>query len=129
MFLELGDKTIELKTTLGVTRKIEKRFKATAAEVFEHIGAAEIDEHLAILKIAANEESDIDIESYIMENWDYFDIMMATQELVARLVFSGTTEQMDAKVQKYPVTEAQKNSIRGLLGIPIPTAPDTGESL
>lgn len=127
MFITVGEREYELSTKLGTAMAIEKRFKLPLTQIFEKIGVAEIPELISILAIAAGKVGDADFSAGLSENWDYMDLQTTVQEMLARLMFSGTPEQVEAKLAKFPIPEQQKNVIRGLLGLPkaeIPAAPD-----
>ena len=50
------------------------------------------------------------------------------QELITRLMFTGTDDEVEAKVEKYPLGETQKNLIRKMLGIPLKSSEQPTES-
>ena len=117
MFININGNEHELSTKLGISVKIEKKFRLPLTQVFEKIASAEIDELVDILAISANKLNDKDFKTEILENWDYVDLQSAVQELLARLMFSGDSEDVEEKIEKYPVGENQKNLIRRMLGI------------
>ena len=117
MFININGNEYELSTKLGISVKIEKKFRLPLTQVFEKIASAEIDELVDILAISANKLNDKDFKTEILENWDYVDLQSAVQELLARLMFSGDSEEVEEKIEKYPVGENQKNLIRRMLGI------------
>lgn len=117
MFININGNEHELSTKLGISVKIEKKFRLPLTQVFEKIASAEIDELVDILAISANKLNDKDFKTEILENWDYVDLQSAVQELLARLMFSGDSEEVEEKIEKYPVGENQKNLIRRMLGI------------
>ena len=117
MFININGKEYELSTKLGISIKIEKKFRLPLTQVFEKIASAEIDELVDILAISANKLNDKDFKSEILDNWDYTDLQTNVQELLARLMFSGDSEEVEEKIKKYPVGENQKNLIRIMLGI------------
>ena len=117
MFININVNEHELSTKLGISVKIEKKFRLPLTQVFEKIASAEIDELVDILAISANKLNDKDFKTEILENWDYVDLQSAVQELLARLMFSGDSEEVEEKIEKYPVGENQKNLIRRMLGI------------
>ena len=117
MFININGNEHELSTKLGISVKIEKKFRLPLTHVFEKIASAEIDELVDILAISANKLNDKDFKTEILENWDYVDLQSAVQELLARLMFSGDSEEVEEKIEKYPVGENQKNLIRRMLGI------------
>lgn len=117
MFININGNEHELSTKLGISVKIEKKFRLPLTQVFEKIASAEIDELVDILAISANKLNDKDFKTEILDNWDYVDLQSAVQELLARLMFSGDSEEVEEKIEKYPVGENQKNLIRRMLGI------------
>ncbi len=130
MFITVGDSEYELSTKLGIGKKIEEKFKLPIGRTFENLGNALTDELLTIISIAADKTTDAAFRAAIYDNWDYSELYGAVQELVAKLMYSGTPEQNEAKIAKAAMSEPQKNALRELLGIPIPTAPpETAEAL
>lgn len=119
MFIKIGKNEYELSTKLGISLKIEKKFRLPLTQVFDKISAAEIDELVDILSISAGKVQDKSFREEILDNWDYTDLQCAVQELLSRLMFTGSDEDIEAKIEKYPVGEAQKNLIRGMLGLPV----------
>ena len=117
MFININGNEHELSTKLGISVKIEKKFRLPLTQVFEKIASAEIDELVDILAISANKLNDKDFKTEILDNWDYVDLQSAVQELLARLMFSGDSTEVEEKIEKYPVGENQKNLIRRMLGI------------
>lgn len=129
MIITAGASHFELNTKLGTVKRIEAAFKLPLIEIFKNIAAAETQEMIKLLAIAADRaggEPFAELRRAIEDNWDYSDLMGAVQELVAKLQFSGTPEQIEAKLERYPADETQKNALRGLLGLPIIT-PSTGD--
>lgn len=118
MFIKIGKNEYELSTKLGTSLKIEKKFKLPLTQVFDKISVAEIDELVDILSISAGKIHDGNFKEEILDNWDYTDLQCAVQELLSRLMFTGSDEDIETKIEKYPVGEAQKNLIRGMLGLP-----------
>lgn len=123
MFITLGDTEYELKNTLGVAERIETKFKKPLTEILAYVEAAVIPELITIIAIAAGMTGDAKLPEDIKDNWDYIELQTAVQELLARMMFSGTPEQVETKIEKFPGGEDAKNAIRGLLGIPIPVQP------
>ena len=117
MIINVNENKYELSTKLGISVNIEKKFRLPLTQVFEKIASAEIDELVDILAISANKLNDKDFKTEILEDWDYVDLQSAVQELLARLMFSGDSEEVEEKIEKYPVGENQKNLIRRMLGI------------
>ncbi len=120
MFIDVKGNEYELSTKLGVSVKIEKKFRLPLTQVFEKIASADIDELIEIIAISANKVNDKEFKSEILDDWDYTDLQSAVQELLARLMFSGNDDEINEKIEKYPVGENQKNMIRRMLGI-LPT--------
>jgi len=119
MFIEVETNTYELKTKLDTSIKLEDKFKMPLMEIFSNIEKAEITELLSILAISADKVNDKDFKDDLTENWDYTDLQNAVQELLTRLMFSGSDEQNEKKIDKLPVGEEQKNAFREMLGLPI----------
>ncbi len=122
MFININGNDYELSTKLGISLKIEKKFRLPLTQVFEKILSAEIGELVDILAISADKINDGNFKENILENWDYTDLQNAVQELLARLMFSGDDDEVNTKIEKYPVGEKQKNLIRRMLGISPPTS-------
>lgn len=123
MFIEVGTNTYELKTKLGTSIKLEDKFKMPLMDIFSNVEKAEITELLSILAIASVNADDKDFvkkfKEDLTDNWDYTDLQNAVQELLTRLMFSGSDEQNEKKIDKFPVGEEQKNAFREMLGLPI----------
>lgn len=128
MFIKAGATEYELSTKLGVSLKIEKNFRLPLTQVFDKISVAEIDELIKILAIAADKVQDNSFKEQILQNWDYTDLQYTVQELLSKLMFTGTPEEIEEKVNKFPVGETQKNAIRGMLGIPLVSSEQPIES-
>lgn len=127
MFITINEKSYELSTKLGTAMALEKRFHMPVFQIFDKLGAAEIPELLDMLTIASGKDADA-LRQNLIDNWDYIDLQKAVQELIARLLFSGSPAVVEEKVNKFPVTEQQKNAIRELLGIPTVPVELTGSS-
>jgi len=119
MFITVGTNDYELKTKLGTSIKLEDKFKMPLTQMLANISNAEIPEVIDILAIAADKLKDKDFRDALTENWDYSDLQAAVQELFVRLMFSGTDEQIEKKIDKHPASEDQKNAFREMLGLPI----------
>lgn len=126
LFIHVGGSEHELSTKLGVGRQIEAKFKVPINQLFGKLDMAETPELVDIVCIAAGKASDKEFRDAIYDEWDYSDLYGTVQDIVARLMFSGTPEQIEAKIARTPGSEAQKNALRELLGLPSPTAPSTG---
>lgn len=125
MNITVGENTYELSTKLGTGKKIENHFKLPLVQIFGKLGEALSHELTDIIAIAAGKSGDKAFIAEIDDNWDYSDLYGAVQELVLRFQFSGTPEQIEKKLDKYPVGENEKNSLRELLGLPLPIATTT----
>ena len=123
MFITVGTNDYELATKLGTSIKLEQKFKLPLMEIFSNVERAEITELLSILAIASANANDKDFvkefKDDLTDKWDYTDLQNAVQELLTRLMFSGSDEQNEKKIDKFPVGEEQKNAFRELLGLPI----------
>ena len=119
MFITVSNNDYELKTKLITSIKLEQKFKLPLMEIFSNVERAEITELLSILAISADKVNDKDFKNDLTENWDYTDLQNAVQELLTRLMFSGSDEQNEKKIDKFPVGEQQKNAFREMLGLPI----------
>lgn len=126
MHIQVSDQQYELSTKLGTLRQIESRFKVPMMQLFGKLSEALTEELVEITAIAAGKANDKAFKDMIYAEWDFADLFGTVQELVARLLFSGTPEQNEAKLAKFPAPEQQKNAIRVLLGMPIPIAPVDG---
>ena len=62
MFININGNEHELSTKLGISVKIEKKFRLPLTQVFEKIASAEIDELVDILAISANKLNDKDFD-------------------------------------------------------------------
>ncbi|HZK22181.1 MAG TPA: hypothetical protein VFC76_07915 [Oscillospiraceae bacterium] len=123
MFITVGTNDYELATKLGASIKLEQKFKLPLMEIFSNVERAEITELLSILAIASVKANDKDFvkefKDDLTDSWDYTDLQNAVQELLTRLMFSGSDEQNEKKIDKFPVGEQQKNAFREMLGLPI----------
>lgn len=118
MFITVGDREYELSTKLGVASAIEKRFHKPLPQIFGLVGDAEIPELITIISLAAGKQNDQTFAQELLDNWDYIELQTAVQQLLAKLMFSGTPEQVESKIEKFPASEEGKNAIRELLGLP-----------
>lgn len=117
MFIEVNNVDYELSTKLGTARQLELKFKLPLARLFAHIEEADISELISILTTAAGNNKELEKE--MLEHWDYMDIQLSVQELLLNLMFSGTDEEKEKKLAKYPAPDEIKNGIREMLGLPI----------
>ena len=122
MYITVNGVNYELSTKLGTGKKIEARFKKSISEIFGELGSALSDELLDMILIAAGKTGDKAFVAEIDENWDFSDLFGAGQELVANLMYSGTPEQVEAKIEKHAGSDEQKNALRKLLRLPNPAA-------
>lgn len=126
MFITIAEKDYELSTKMAVGRKLEDKFKQPLPKLFERLGEALTEELITILTVAADKTGDAEFKDAVYDNWDYTDLYSAVQELIVRLMYSGTPEQIEAKFEKSGMPENRKNAIRELLGMPKPSAPFIG---
>ena len=128
MYITVGANEYELKTKLATSIKLEQKFKLPLIEIFANSEKAEILELISILAIAGDKVNDKDFKEELTEEWDYTDLQNAVQELLTRLMFSGSDEQNEKKIDKFPVGEEQKNAFREMLGLPTREAKSTDVS-
>lgn len=121
MYIEVNGESYELNTKLKTSRRIEQRFKIPLIQLFPKLSEALTGELIDIISIAADipdGEVKREFVRALGEHWDYAELQMAVQELIARLNFSGTDEEVERKLQRYPLPEEQKDPFRKLLGLP-----------
>ena len=118
MTINLGNKEYTLKTTLGVAVALEQKFKLTLTQIMDKIGTAEIRELVDILKVSAGKDAGEDFATEVLDNLDYTGLMLAVQELLIKLMFSGTPEQNEDKISRLPGDEQTKNAMREMIGLP-----------
>ena len=128
MFIKVNENEYELSTKLGVSLKLEQRFKLSLSQIFNKITVADINELIDMISLSAGKFGDKDFRNEILDAWDYTDLQYTVQELIAHLMFIGTDDEVEAKVEKYPLGETQKNLIRKLLGIPLKSLEQPTES-
>jgi len=126
MIITLNNVDYELSAKLGTVMSLEKKFNQPLGQLFQRLGEANVDELVSILNLAAAKEDRDTISGAIIDALDYVELVGIVTELIANLMFSGTPEQKEAKIQKYPAPEEAKNAIRERLGLPLPEAPLTG---
>ncbi len=126
MTINIGEKTYELKTSLKVAKEIEEAFKSELIKILGNIGQAKISEMLKMIKIAARENGD-EVVKEADEELDYGELMSIVTELIANIMFSGTPEEKENKIQRFPGDEETKNAMRALVKIPLKDL--TGEEL
>lgn len=117
MFITIEETEYELKTTLGVAERLETKFKLPLMDMLGHVEVATIPELISMIAISANMTGDAKLPEQIKDNMDYVDLQTVVQELLARIMFSGTPEAIEKKLDKFPAGEESKNVIRGLLGL------------
>lgn len=117
MYLTINDAKYEMSTKLIVAKKIESKFKLTIMQIFQKLDSAMIDELLDMVLITIAKENDTALRNDIFETLDYLDLFAYVQEVIVRIMFSGTPEQNEKKLQKLQGDEAMKNSIREILGM------------
>lgn len=116
MIIRVGERAYELKTTLGTTRKIEEHYNGSLSDVMQSVDEMTVDQLSVLLSIAAGQGTgDMELRDAILDNWDYSDLLMAAQGLIARLMYSGTPEQVEAKLDKQGMDEQAKNEMKRLL--------------
>lgn len=128
MIITINGNDYELSTKLGTGKKIEEKFKVPLVQLFGKLGDALSNELTDIIAIAAGKANDKEFMREIDDNWDYSDLYNTVQELVLRFQFSGSPEEIERKLAKYPGNVELKNSIRELLGVPIPKPAIPAES-
>ncbi|GHU90273.1 hypothetical protein FACS1894202_09780 [Clostridia bacterium] len=116
MTIDIGDKQYELKTTLGVTQKLEKTSGKPLGDILVNIQNATVDEHLKILSCGTEDSQALKADA--LDNMDYSTLSETVMEFLARLQFGGSPEQIEKKLADSPLEEAQKNYFRGLLKLP-----------
>ena len=126
VFKTIGETEYEFSTKLGLAVSLERKFSMPLTRLFEHVAAATIPELIAILSFASGNPNNLALDNDIQENWGYIDLQNGVQEILARLMFSGTPEEVEAKIEKYPAPAEQKNAIREMLGLPTSPAESTG---
>ena len=113
MTINLGAKEYTLKTTLGVAVALEQKFKLTLTQIMDKIGTAEIRELIDILKTSAGKDAGEDFSTEVLDNLDYTGLMLAVQDLLIKLMFSGTPEQNEDTISRlFPGDEQTKNAMR-----------------
>ncbi|MTI95385.1 MAG: hypothetical protein FH749_07835 [Firmicutes bacterium] len=124
MIIAIGDNSHELKTNLGIAKKIERVFNLSLNQMFSNLDTATTEELMKLLAVAAGKYPG-DKDGYrdfcrdLEEVWGVARLQMAVGELIAHLMFSGTPEEMERQIQKTEIPDAKKNELRELLGLPI----------
>ena len=117
MYITVNEIEYELTTTLGVIRRIEEKFRRPMTEIFANLGNAYSKEFADLITIAAKPKNP-DFTASLFDDYDFSWLFLTVQELVATLMFSGTPEEKEKKIAKFPVPEEQKNEFRALVGLP-----------
>ena len=125
MYLTINEENYEMSTKLIVAKKIESKFKLTIMQIFQKLDSAMIDELLDMVLITISKENDQALRTAIFETLDYLDLFAYVQEVIVRIMFSGTPEQNEKKLQKLQGDEVMKDSIREILGM---NSPSTGSN-
>lgn len=120
--IQIGENTHPLSAKLIVAKRIETAFQTPLGTLFGRLNNAQLDELIKIVCISADRLNDKEFTTAIYENCDFSDLLFAVQEIIAHVLFSGTPEAIEAKLAKYPAGETEKNGLRALLGLPIPSA-------
>lgn len=119
MNITVNGKSYELKTKLGVAVAIEKAFGISLMHIMQKFDRdADIDELIKIISLAADVSERDQITKDILDCWDFSDLRLAVNELLLRISFSGTPEEIEQKIDKRGVGEPEKNTIREMLGLP-----------
>lgn len=117
MYITVNNTDYELKAKLGTALKIENKFKMSLNEIFIKSDTADIDELILMIMIAADKVNDIGFKNEILENWDYSELKGAVDELLARLIFTGTEDEIAKKLKNFPATEQVKQLFARILKI------------
>ena len=127
MYIDIDGEHYELFTKLGIALAIEKRFKAPLTSLFDKINTAEVPELLDIIAIAAKKEKDSGFKEELLNAWDYTDLLLTVTELIVRMMFAGSADQTESKLEKLSMGETQKNAMRTMLGLPVSTGQQSSE--
>lgn len=120
--IQVGENAYPLSAKLIVAKRIETAFQTPLGSLFGRLNNAQLDELIKIVCISADRLNDKEFTTAIYENCDFSDLLFAVQEIIAHVLFSGTPEAIEAKLAKYPAGDDEKNGLRALLGLPIPSA-------
>lgn len=120
--IQIGENAHPLSAKLIVAKRIETAFQTPLGSLFGRLNNAQLDELIKIVCISADRLNDKDFTTDIYEHCDFSDLLFAVQEIIAHVLFSGTPEAIEAKLAKYPAGDDEKNGLRALLGLPIPSA-------
>ena len=127
MFIRIGEGEFDLKTNLGTVKRIEERFKMPITGVFSHLGEAHVSEIISLLSFGLGgmeRAKEIGFVAAVEDELDYAGLWEIIQPYIASMIFSGTPERQEEKIEKSDFGEDQKNVFRGLLGLPNKMAPD-----
>ena len=115
MFININENEYELSTKLGISVKIEKKFRLPLTQVFDKIASAEIDELVDILAISANKLNDKDFKAEILDNWDYVDLQSANQrnqqKMLRNLKKISRRDKKSTKKKKQSMTMLLKQQV------------------
>ena len=120
--IQIGENAYPLSAKLIVAKRIETAFQTPLGSLFGRLNNAQLDELIKIVCISADRLNDKEFTTDIYEHCDFSDLLFAVQEIIAHVLFSGTPEAIEAKLAKYPAGDDEKNGLRALLGLPIPSA-------
>jgi hypothetical protein len=125
MTIEAGEKSFELQTNLLTVQRMEQTLGVSAMNVFDNLESATVEEFLKILKsgFAPKDPQREELEFAVLEHWGMADIFLASQELIAKVMFTGTDAQKEKKMEKLRIPEDRKNALRELLCIEIAAVP------
>lgn len=120
MQITIGENTYDIRTNLGVSVAIEKEFKQPLVNIMQKFSSdAEIEDLLQIICLGASSDERQSIRQNALEHWDFTDLRNVTNELLIRLSFSGTADEVERKLDKREIGENEKNAIREILGLPL----------
>lgn len=120
MQITIGENTYDISTKLGVAVAIEKEFKQSLVNIMQKFDRdAEIEDLLRIICLGASSDERQSIRQNALEHWDFTDLRSTANELLIRLSFSGTSDEVERKLDKREIGEKEKNAIREMLGLPL----------
>ena len=122
MTITANGKEYILDTSLQTLERIQDRLSKPAAQIFTSINEMTTAKQISLLCIAAGKEGGQTLREDILsdsDNWGMFKITESLEELVAKMLFSGTTEEKERQISKaFGDDEQQKNAVRAMLGLP-----------
>lgn len=118
---------LQLDTSLRTIQRMETKFRQPMNAIFAKMEDALVVEMLTILTIGSGEQEGSEVLEHLRNTLDYSDMVLLLNEYVARLMFSGTPEQNEAKMERMGTPEDQKNALRKVLGMPIPESSEDGK--